>query len=32
MVGVIAILGAGILALGWVRVRRKRKLSEVRSV
>jgi hypothetical protein len=28
MVGVVAILGAGILALAWVKVRRKRKASQ----
>jgi hypothetical protein len=31
MVGLIAILGAGVLALAWVKVRRKRKASEVRQ-
>ena len=29
MVGLIAILGAGVLALAWVKVRRKRKASQV---
>jgi hypothetical protein len=31
MIGVLAILGAGILALGWVKVRRKRKTAEART-